>query len=87
MFSTSEQAHFTLINKDSKTVTIYRNDSDSGGFSLTPASSYVIRNIEAIVGTVHSAVMTANEKYLVLVDEVNYYKLDVKLGVLEDPVL
>ena len=56
MFSHKEQAHFALVDKESKCVTTYCNNDTQGGFSLVIEESYSIQNFDAVQGTISHVV-------------------------------
>lgn len=84
-FSPEERTEFILYNKDPGDVRVYTHywENNADGvltFYLTLKKHYTVKVPSTITGKVHAAMTTDKEKYLFLVDEKNFYKLDAITG-------
>ena len=82
-FSPAERTEVILYNKDEGDVRVYthyweNNAEGVNTFYLTLSKHYTISNPGAIKGKVHASMSTDKEKYIFLVDETNFYKLNVQ---------
>lgn len=82
-FSPAERTEFILYNKEPGDVRIYTHywENNAEGaltFYLTLKKHYQIDVPSDIKGTVHASMSTDTENFLFLVDETNFYKLNVK---------
>jgi hypothetical protein len=76
-FAPAEHTQFILLNKDEGDLRIYEHYWQDGTFYLKLVKHTKINNPATITGSVNSAMSTDIEKYIFLVDENNFYKLDV----------
>lgn len=82
-FSPADRTEFILYNKEPGDIRVYthywaKNAEGVLTFYLTLKKHYQIAKPAEIKGTVHAAMSTDTENYLFLVDEKNFYKLNVK---------
>lgn len=82
-FSPEDRTEFILFNKEPGDVRVYTHywENNADGvltFYLTLKKHYTIAEPSKITGNVHASMTTDKEKYLFLVDEKNFYKLDAK---------
>ena len=75
-FSPEERTEFILYNREPGDVRIYTHYWENGTFYLTLKKQYTIAQPSLISGNIHTAMTTDKEKYLFLVDDKNFYKLD-----------
>jgi hypothetical protein len=76
-FAPAAHTQFILLNKEEGDLRIYEHYWEGGTFYLTLKKHCTIKTPSTITGNLNSAMSTDIEKYIFLVDETNFYKLDV----------